>query len=232
MQTLMEATHDAWSAAGGDLLVYYTLRGPSEWEFTPNIRSADTPKLRALARMQTLPRAPVTLGPALPGVLVARDLAALNVRTGFGYDTAVDGLAVVGGNRLGNMTVYTGHAAAPYSGMLRVSAVAGGLLRLGVFINGVRQGEATLPATTVGAGHLVDTAPLAVRVPAGVVAVRLEVLEGDLMLRSISLSALSIRSAARVRGSSTTRRGARPPCAGGARAGRRAGSTRARAACP
>ena len=186
MQTLMEATHDAWSAAGGDLLVYYTLRGPSEWEFTPNIRSADTPKLRALARMQTLPRAPVALGPALPGVLIARDLASLNARTGYGYDTTVDGLAAVGGNRLGNMTVYTGHAAAPYSGMLRVTGLAGGLTRLGVFINGVRQGEVSLPATGTG-GHLIDTAPLEVRVPAGVVAVRLEVLEGDLILRSISL---------------------------------------------
>jgi hypothetical protein len=71
--------------------------------------------------------------------------------------------------------------------MLRVTAVAGGLLRVGVFINGVRQGEVSLPTTDTGVGQLRDTAPLAVRVPAGVVTVRLEVLEGHLMLRSISL---------------------------------------------
>jgi hypothetical protein len=186
MQSLMEATHDAWSAVGGDLLVYYTLRGPSEWEFTANIRNADTPKLRALTRMQTLPRVPVTLGPSLPGVMVARDLASLVVRTGDSFDTTVNGLTAVGGMRVGTMTVYTGHAVAPYSGSLRLTGVAAATTRVAVWIDGVRQGEVTLPAAG-GAWRLSDTAPLAVRVPAGVVAVRLEVLEGDLTLRSIAL---------------------------------------------
>ncbi len=186
MQAMMLATHDGWSAMGGDLVTYYTLRGPSQWEFTPDIHLATTPKLGALERLQASPRAAVTLGGALPGTLVARDLVTSMIRSGSGYDYTVDGLPCAAGFNTGNFVAYPGHASAAYHGTLRVNGYASADARLGVVINGVRAGEVTLPGAS-GTAHLRDSTALAVDVPAGVVAVRLEVLAGSMTLRSISL---------------------------------------------
>jgi fibronectin type 3 domain-containing protein len=184
MRTMMEATHAAWSQMGGDLLVYYTLRGPSEWEFTPDLRALETPKLRALDAIQSAPRAAVTLGGSLPGALVARDLSTTTIRSGFGYDYTVDGLPCAAGIMKDNFFTLPGHASAPYTGKLVVRGYSASGARLAVWINGARQGEVTL-AALAGTAHLYDSTSVGVAVPAGLVAVRLEVLEGSLVLYSI-----------------------------------------------
>ena len=185
MQTLLEATHAAWSQQGGDLLVYYNLRGPSEWEFTPDISNPNTPKLKALTAIQATPRAPITLGGALPGSLVARSLP-ISIRSGYGYDYTIDGLPCAAGFNLGNFLAYPGHTSAAYQGTLKVRGYASGTTKLAVWINDVKQGEVTL-AALAGTAHLYDSTALPVSVPAGLVAVRLEVVTGGFTLYAITL---------------------------------------------
>jgi hypothetical protein len=186
MQTMVETAHRTWSQMGGDLLVYYTLRGPSEWEFTPSMSDLDTPKLRALDAIAATPRAPVTLGGALPGSLIARSLSSTTIRSGFGYDYTIDGLPCAAGFMTSNFLVYPGHADAPYTGSLVVRGYAASTTRLAVWINGARQGEITLAGLS-GTAHLYDSSALPVSVPAGLVTVRLEVLTGSFTLYSITL---------------------------------------------
>ncbi|MFM8410685.1 MAG: fibronectin type III domain-containing protein, partial [Alphaproteobacteria bacterium] len=179
MKDAVEAVHDAWSAVGGDLLVYYTLRGPTEWEFTPAIANAATPKLLALDALQARPRGPVTIGAALPGRIVVKDSASVRIRTGYGYNLTIDGLSCEAGFQAGQMIAAAGHADTAFSGALKVTAYSSSQTRLAVWVNGVRQGEITVPALA-GNLHLYDSTSVSVSVPAGRVVVRLEILEGSL----------------------------------------------------
>jgi hypothetical protein len=186
MQGMVEAAHDAWSSQGGDLLMYYVVRGPSEWEFTSAITNADTPKLRALQALQARPRAAVSVGVSLPGMVIAHVGDGSRIRTGFGYPLTIDGLIAEAGNPVGTFSAQSAHAVAAYSGTLTINGHSYSATRVAVWINGVRQGEVTL-AGLGGTRHLYDSSSLAVDVPAGLVVVRLEVLEGDLTVYSIRL---------------------------------------------
>lgn len=179
MKDAVEAVHDAWSAVGGDLLVYYVLRGPTEWEFTPAVTNASSPKLLALDELQARPKGPVTIGTALPGRIVVKDAANVRIRTGYGYNLTIDGLSCEAGFLAGHMLAAASHADAAYSGSLKVTAYASAETRLAVWVNGVRQGEIVLPALG-GTAHLYDSSSIPVNVPAGRVVVRLEILSGSL----------------------------------------------------
>lgn len=182
MKDAVEAVHDAWTGRGGDLLVYYCLRGPHEWEFTPAITNPNTAKLLALDALQARPRAPVSIGAALPGRVVARDAASTLVRTGYGYDAVVDGLPCSAGFKTGHMFAMAAHAGAAYAGTLKINGWAYKDSRLAVWLNGVRQGEITLAASATQ--HLYDSTAIPVNVPAGLVVVRLEVVDGDMLVYS------------------------------------------------
>ena len=84
MRDAIAAAHDAWTGRGGDLLVYYTLRGPSEWEFTPAITNASSAKLLGLEDLRSRPRAAVTMGAGLPGRIGMRAPETTVIRSGYG----------------------------------------------------------------------------------------------------------------------------------------------------
>lgn len=68
MQALVQTYHDLWTANGGDLLLYYTCRGPAAWEFTPAYNQFDSPKLLAFDAIRTAPgRAVLTAGAIIHG---------------------------------------------------------------------------------------------------------------------------------------------------------------------
>ncbi|MGE5469641.1 MAG: malectin domain-containing carbohydrate-binding protein [Bacteroidota bacterium] len=69
MTTTMVNLHNAWSANGGDLLVYFTAAGDFQWGFTNNIYNLSTPKLAAIDQLRTATRAPVTYGTLIPGTV-------------------------------------------------------------------------------------------------------------------------------------------------------------------
>jgi len=184
MQDLVVKTHDAWSAQGGDLLMYYTLCGPSSWEFTPDIATTNTPKFKGIDQLQSQPRAAVTLGPLLPGTLVATDQPDTRIRTGYDYASTIDDLACVAGNDDGEWIALSGHASAAFSGHVVVNGSASVTTLLNVWVNGVNKGQVSLASGS----HLVDSSSLAVEIPAGLVVIRLEVVSGGFTLRSIRVS--------------------------------------------
>jgi len=184
MQQVVVQAHDAWSASGGDLLVYYTLVGAPEWEFTPDLTDLSTPKLLALDQMRAEPRAPVGLGAALPGTIAAvldPGRADDRIRTGYDYATTVGGQGCIGGNDAGEWVALTGHAASAFTGAITVTGEAEADTHLVVWVDGGQVGEVTLPG---GSGPATSTAVPAA-IPAGLVVIRLQARDGSFALCSI-----------------------------------------------
>lgn len=186
MREAVAAVHDHWSSLGGDLLVYYVLRGPSQWEFTASVEQPESAKLQALDDLLARPRAPVSIGAALPGRIVVRDQSTSAVRTGYGYDLTIDGLLTGAGYSPGQMLAVAAHADAAFEGTLALTAYASSFTRVAVWINGHKQGEVELEALS-GPRELYASTSIAVDVPEGLVVVRLEILEGNPAFYSVDL---------------------------------------------
>ena len=188
MQTLTQTLHDAWSSMGGDLLTYYCLHGPSQWEFTPDITVAATPKLNALAAIMASPRAAITLGPVLPGSIVLKDAStpslSWNADT---YTTTIGGLPCLANDTAGLVAVYPGHSAAGYTGTLSLSGCASAANQVDVWVNGVHQGSVSLPVATGSTQVLVNSSAIPVTLPAGLAAIRLVFTTGSIAVRSITV---------------------------------------------
>jgi hypothetical protein len=183
MQDMVVKTHDAWSNQGGDLLMYYTLRGPAKWEFTPDITNTTSPKFKAIDQLQSQPRAAVTLGQQLPGTLIATDETNYRIRSGSDYATTCDSLPCLGGNDAGEWIAMPAHASAAFGGNISVSGISNTATTLAISINGVKKGQVTLAAGS----KLQDSTNLSAAIPAGLVAIRIEVISGGINLRSISV---------------------------------------------
>jgi hypothetical protein len=184
MQDVIVKTHDAWSNAGGDLLMYYTLVGPAEWEFTPDITNNQTPKFKGIDQLQSQPRAAVTLGQQLPGNIIASDQIDYRIRTGYDYITTADGLDCIGGNDAGEWIAFPGHATEAFSGHIIVNGVAASATTINVWVNGVNKGSVVLE----NGSHLTDSSILAAEIPAGLVVIRLEIISGGFNLRSVKVN--------------------------------------------
>jgi len=184
MQDMVVKTHDAWSAQGGDLLVYYALVGPAQWEFTPDITKVDSPKFKALDQLRAQPRAAVSLGQALPGAIIAADQPDYRIRTGYDYTATLDGLACVAGNDQGEWIALVGHASAAFTGTILVNGSSDSTTVIRVWVNGAPKGQVTLGPSS----HLANSTGLSAAIPAGLVVVRLEVVSGGFNLRSVTVN--------------------------------------------
>jgi hypothetical protein len=184
MTTMMEAYQTGWEQMGGDLLIYYTVAGPSPWEFTSDITNLSTPKFTALADIQATPKAAVTLGASLPGTLAGADASGVNalaISTGNGYDVTI-GAATCNyiGGAGGHFRAYPAHAASAFTGTLTLSGcggystVATGMVpvTVAIWINGVQQGTVTLAAQP--SLMLATSTALQVNLPAGLSVIRLQ----------------------------------------------------------
>lgn len=187
MQNMIVNTHNAWSAMGGDLLVYYTVVGTKEWNFANDITDLTTPKYKGLDQLNTQARAAITAGAALPGeVAYSTADTRAQIRSGYwGFDTTCDSLTCLGNmNSAGQWIALKAHSDTAFSGNLAVNGISSGGAVLKVYINGVSQGQVTLAAGS----HLTASNTLAVAIPKGLVAVRLELVSGSLSLRSASIN--------------------------------------------
>lgn len=185
MQSWMVDIHNAWSSVGGDLLVYYAARGPSSWEFTPDIANLDTPKWRALDTLNGQARVPVSLGQLLPGTILVGPPDDYMIRTGYDYRGTIGGLACIAGNDQGEWLAFPAYTRAAQTATLSVrgSSYEGATLR--IWINGVAQGQITLPA---GDGTTLDgSSARAVQLPLGQTIVRLQAVKGNFSLCAIDL---------------------------------------------
>lgn len=87
-------------------------------------------------------------------------------------------------NSAGQWIALKAHSDTAFSGNLAVNGISSGGAVLKVYINGVSQGQVTL----VAGSHLTASNTLAVAIPKGLVAVRLELVSGSLSLRSASIN--------------------------------------------
>jgi hypothetical protein len=186
MQTMVEEMHRVWSNLGGDLLTYYVLHGPSEWEFTADINDDQSAKLNALKQIRATPRAAVTLGPALPGRVVALGSDTTRITTASGYNLTIGGLPAAAHHEVGTYSALAAHAETAYTGTLTLTGYSFVDTRISVWINGRRQGEITLDGRS-GERVLYPSSSLEVAVPAGVVVLRLQVEEGNMTLYAVDL---------------------------------------------
>jgi hypothetical protein len=177
METVVEKTHKAWSSVGGDLLVYYVLVGPADWEFMNDVNNLTTPKMRALIALNNAStRDPVTLGAELPGSMVATDNPNYRIRTGFDYNISCGGSDCVGGNDPGEWVALAGHAKDAFKGRVSFSGTSGTGSSVTIWVNGKQEGTVRLPAQT--SGSLDHSDSVVADIPAGLVVIRLEVKNG------------------------------------------------------
>lgn len=184
MRDVMEKTHTAWSETGGDILMYYCLRGPVYWEFTPDIENLDTPKMHAFENIASSARVRPNLGSLLPGSFTARSSLPY-IRTGWGWDSTIGGQPCISGIQSNQFIAFAAHTEQAFSGSLHVRGQtdASGVT-LAVRINGALAGTAIF---TNSAG-LTDSPPLSVTLPDGLAVIRLEVKSGGFSLHSVTVT--------------------------------------------
>ena len=181
MKTMTEFMHNYWSQDGGDLLVYYTIEGPADWEFTPDILNTNTPKFNALRALRGRPRAPVTLGQALPGELVAA--SGPHIATAGAYSVKLDGQSVLGGINPGLWLAFPAHSRVAFDGSVTVHGQAGADSVLAIWINGKRIGTVKLAKNN----QLTWSSAVTARIPHGLVVVRVENIHGSFNLHAIKI---------------------------------------------
>lgn len=174
MQTAVIDTHNAWSASGGDLLVYYTLSGDWKWEFTPDIFNLNTPKFRALDHLRATPRTAVTYGQLLPGTIAAAN--GTKVGTAGNWNGDLDGETCLNANRIDTWIAYPAYTTSATTRVLRVHGASGSeAVTIKVSINGKEQGQVVLPASNY---TKTSSSTLSLNLPKGQSLVRLDTIGG------------------------------------------------------
>ncbi len=181
METMTEFMHNYWSQDGGDLLMYYTLTGAADWEFTPDILNLNTPKYNALLALKGRTRAPVTLGQVLPGEMLFASLPRL--ATAGAYSTTVNGQAILGGINTGLWVAAPANSSAAFSGSITVNGTAGTDSVLAIWVNGKQVGTVTLARNN----SLEWSSALTAQIPQGLVVVRVQLVNGNFALRSVNI---------------------------------------------
>ena len=183
MKTMTEFMQNYWSENGGDLLVYYTVTGPADWEFTPDIMNLNTPKFNALKALRQKAKAPVTLGPALPGTMWCGEVP--RVCTAGPYGAKYKGHSVLGGFRNpGTWIAFPGHTAVPFVAEVSVQGQPNVPSVLAIWVNGIRFGTVDMTQRN----KVIWSSVLGkVRIPPGLVMLRVELVSGSLDLYTIKV---------------------------------------------
>ncbi|OHD39779.1 MAG: hypothetical protein A2015_11060 [Spirochaetes bacterium GWF1_31_7] len=198
MQDLVEKNHDLWDQTGGDTLVYYCVAGASRWEFLRFITDTTSPKMKALKNLKSRGKAKVTAGAPLPGTISIAKYhgpEVRNIETAGGYFTGEGDQMVYNGIDARTVEEYftlVGHSDAPFTGTITVKGerfymdhpdYPHGTTRIAIYINGKKQGTVGISDT----GGITESDSLAVEIPAGFVAVRVQVEEGWMSLHSATI---------------------------------------------
>lgn len=98
MKEVVKVHHDLWSAYGGDMIAYYCMiEGSGGWGFTWDVDIPETPKNDAIEELLTEDRSPVTMGPTIPGEVIAREAPTILEYGCYPFHGEIDGEAVIGG---------------------------------------------------------------------------------------------------------------------------------------
>jgi hypothetical protein len=143
MRAEVVANHNTWSAAGGDLLMYFSSSGTYHWGLTADPFTLNTPKLNAIDDLKAVPAAANTYGRPAPV-----DLAAADFRVPAGQAT-LDDLRADSLTKNWTGATFRVDTAGPFAVRLTATASTGG--RAEVFVDGKSVGTIDVPAggTTV-----------------------------------------------------------------------------------
>ncbi|HVK13323.1 MAG TPA: hypothetical protein VM597_31505, partial [Gemmataceae bacterium] len=151
MRAEVVANHDTWSAAGGDLLMYFSSTGSYHWGLTADAFDLNTPKLSGIDDLKAAAAAPVNWGRAAPVDLLPAD-----------FTVPVAGATLVGMQADSLTKNWTGatfrvDAAGPFAIRLTTTFSYGG--RAEVFVDGKSVGTIDVPVAagatvTLQAGEL------------------------------------------------------------------------------
>ncbi len=183
MKTMTEFMQNYYAQQGGDLLVYYTVEGPADWEFTPDILNLNTPKFNALKELKGRQRDAVTLGQALPGLIWCGEVP--NIATAGPYGIKYNGHKVLGGFRnVGDWLAFPGHTAAPFTAEVCIQGQPGVPTVLAIWVNGIRYGTVKMAQPKkVGWSSVLGK----VHITAGLAMIRVELVSGSLDLYAIKV---------------------------------------------
>jgi hypothetical protein len=181
--------HDAWIANGGDLLMYYVVAWDYQWGFTDNIANLDTPKFRGIDELNRRAPAPLTYGTQVPATLNA---GRWSISSGSGQpsDNPITLKPLAFGPGV--------DPAAAYWTAYTLRSDSAGVFQLSVAYSATQDAElkTVLDGTPLeaislqnSAGSERHTAPLSVRLAAGIHSIRVQSTRGEFTLRSLQIDA-------------------------------------------
>lgn len=184
MRDVVNGYHNVWSANGGDLLLYYTCRGPAAWEFTPTYNQFDSPKLLAVDDIRTAAnRTPSTAGAVVhgtnttpvTGTLIFRDTTTQTIGSKLftkATDTAT-GEDVFSGYTEGNWLAFavSSPSANSYKCSIRYKLTGTVSTDLDILVNGVLATTVTVAGTNA---VMADTPQFDLTLPEGFTVVRIQ----------------------------------------------------------
>ena len=189
MTTAMVRQHEAWTANGGDLLVYYVMAWDYQWGFTDNINNLDTPKYRALDQLASSATAPLGYGTPLPANLNAGRWS-ISSSSGSASDSPITlrPLAIGPGfdPEQAYWTAYTVRSESAGQYQLSVSYFADQAGDLQLSVDGAPLATVSL-ASTGGADQ--TSASVVVSLGTGLHSIRLQSLRGQFNVRSLQVEA-------------------------------------------
>jgi hypothetical protein len=175
MRGELVANHNTWSAAGGDLLMYFSSSGTYHWGLTADPFNLNTPKLNAINDLNSAPAAANTYGRPAPVDLVQTDFRVPAEQASLS-ELRADSLTK-------NWTGATFRVDADASFAVRLTATASTAGRAEVFVDGKSLGTINVPAT--GTTVALPTGTLA----AGVHGVVIRARAGSFGLSQVSIQA-------------------------------------------
>jgi hypothetical protein len=189
MTAAMVKQHDAWTANGGELFMYYVVAWDYQWGFTDNINNLDTPKYRALDQIARSAPVPITYGTPVPANMNAGRWSITSGSTAQPGDGPITlkPLEFNGQFDPGSAywTAYTVRADNPGAYQLSATYFGNQPGELKFVVDGI-------PLSTVGlqstGGADQSTGPLTVTLGSGLHSIRLQAQRGQFNLRSLAVA--------------------------------------------
>jgi len=173
MRTELVQNHNTWTAAGGDLLMYFASTGGCQWGLTKDPFTLDTQKMRAIADLNAASAVAVNYGKLAPADLSVSDF---NIPSNQGH---IDSMKANSLTQNWNGSTFRLGSAGNYS--IRATATASNGGRVEIFVDGKSFGTWDVP--TSGETSIVSLGNLS----AGVHGIVLHARSGTFGLSKVSI---------------------------------------------
>jgi hypothetical protein len=176
MTTDVVNLHNAWSANGGELLVYYILTGNYQWGFTPLVTNSATPKMKAIQALNKAGISAIKVGTAIPGT--AAGSAAVSCSRSYSCDA--NNYSSGGSYSWAN---YMFNATASTSRTVTLNYINATAAQIAVYVDGVKIDSTQ--STSSSSGQLIYSAGM---VGAGLHGIIVDAVAGSFIINTISVN--------------------------------------------